>query len=379
MKVIVAPQSFKGTLSAWRAAKAIEKGILEVLPETQVILAPVGDGGDGTLKVLVRGKGGELKQAYASGPFGDKISVEWGAVDKEKLAIIEAAEVVGLAYVPEGKENPLLTTTFGVGEIIKLALDEGYRKFLIGVGGTSTNDGGAGMAQALGARFLDGEGKDLLWGGESLLDLSSIDFTDFDPRVKESEFIIACDVINPITGSQGTSAIYGPQKGADSTMIAKLETSLFHYSQVVRRDTGVMIDGKKWAGSGGGLAGGCMAFLGGKLNSGIDVVLDVINFDAKLEGCDFVITGEGCLDDQTANNKAPMGVAARAQERSIPVLAIVGKLGENYQAVFEHGIMAAMPTNSESLDEVEDSVVLATREAIRWMLVGGRIEWRSRV
>ncbi|MGK0180896.1 MAG: glycerate kinase, partial [Halioglobus sp.] len=223
-----------------------------------------------------------------------------------------------------------------------------------------------GRAQALGARFLDGMGKDLSLGGEALLDLATIDMSNFDPRVEESEFLIACDVQIPLTGKEGATAIFGAQKGATKEMIKKLETSLIHYSEVIKRDLGVLIDGKPWTGAGGGLGGGCHAFLKGELKSGIEVVLNSIGFNSKLDNADLVITGEGCIDNQTAYFKAPMGVAKRSEERGIPVVAIVGTIGEGYEEVFNHGIKALASTPSSYINDAFGSVVMATKEALRW-------------
>lgn len=367
MKVVIAPQGFKETLSALEVANAIEEGILSIIPTAETIVCPVADGGDGTLEVLLNSLGGETKNLFVSGPRGDKLSSSWGLSKGGKLAIIEAASSIGIANLPVKERNPMLTTSYGVGETIKAALDEGCRNFIIGIGGTSTNDGGAGMAQALGARFLDGVGEELPWGGEALLDLASIDMRNFDPRVEESEFLIACDVLNPLTGKEGATAVFGPQKGATSEMVAKLEASLFHYSRVIKRDLGVLINAKSWAGAGGGLGGGCHAFLKGELKSGIEVVLSSIGFSKKLEGVDLVITGEGCLDNQTAYFKAPMGVAKKSEELGIPVVAIVGAIGEGYEEVFDLGIKAVAATPASYINDVFGSVAMATKEALRWV------------
>jgi glycerate kinase len=297
-------------------------------------------------------------------------------------AIIEMARTSGLALVPiepVDRRNPLRATTFGLGEAIKAALDEGYRRFIVGIGGSATNDGGAGMAQALGVRLRDSQGIELPFGGAALIDLVSIDLSGLDSRLSECEIMVACDVNNPLTGPEGASAIFGPQKGATPDMVEQLDEALLNFATIVKQDTGAEINDMMGAGAAGGLGGGMVAFLGAELAPGVDIVLDTIEFDRHLEGADLVLTGEGALDSQTIYNKAPIGVARRAGKLGIPVIAIAGTLGENYQVVHDHGISAAVaiPNGPMTLEAASAQAAYlitdSTRQVIRMLKVGGQL------
>ena len=379
MKVVIAPQAFKGSISALDAATAMGDGVRRVVPDARTVLVPVADGGDGTLETLVEGSGGDVRTTEVTGPLGETVKAPWGALGDGTTAVIEMARTSGLALVPIEKRNPLVTTTFGLGEAIREAMDGGFRRFIIGIGGSATNDAGGGMAQALGVRLLDSEGRDLPFGGAALADLSRIDLSGRDPRVADAFFRVACDVSNPLTGPEGASAIYGPQKGATPEMVAQLDAALDNFAQVVKRDVGPDIAGITGAGAAGGLGGGLIAFLDAELSSGVDIVLETVGLDDHLEGADLVVTGEGCLDYQTVYSKAPIGVAARARERGIPVVAISGSLGERYGEVHHHGIDAAMAITSfpMTLDEASEKAAAliadATEEALRFMRVGARV------
>ena len=379
MKVVIAPQTFKGSISALDVAEAMRDGIRRILPDARTVLVPVADGGDGTLETLVEGSGGEIRTCEITGPLGENRSAQWGAMGDGLTAVIEMARTSGLTLVPVDRRNPLLTTTFGLGEAIAHALDAGFRRFIIGIGGSATNDAGAGMAQALGVRLLDKDGGDLPFGGAALSKLDRIDLSGLDPRARESRFMVACDVNNPLTGPEGASAIYGPQKGANPDMVAQLDASLAHFAEVVKRDTGADINEVRGSGAAGGLGGGLIAFLGGELRAGVDIVLDTVDLDRQLQGADLVITGEGCLDHQTLYSKAPIGVADRARARNIPVVAISGSLGERYSEVHHHGIEAAVAITCApmTLDEASDRAAAliadATEEAMRFMRVGARV------
>ncbi len=376
MKIVIAPQTFKGSISALHAAQAMRKGVLAVFPEADAVLVPVADGGDGTLETLVEGSGGEIRQAEVTGPLGERRAVEWGAMGDGITAVIEMARTSGLALVPLDRRDPLNATTYGLGEIVRAALDDGFRRFIMGIGGSATNDAGAGMAQALGVRLLDDAGNELPYGGATLANLSHIDMTGIDPRVTESDFLVACDVSNPLTGPEGASAIYGPQKGATPEMVQTLDAALLHFSEIVRRDIGAEIDQLQGAGAAGGLGGGMVAFLDAELRAGVDIVLDTVELDAALEGADLVLTGEGALDYQTVYSKAPIGVAERAKRLGIPVIAIAGTLGDRYRLVHDYGIDAAVGiTNAPmSLEEASaraaDLIADATAQAMRMMKVG---------
>ena len=273
MKIVIAPQTFKGSISALDAAQAMRKGILDVFPDADTLLVPVADGGDGTLETLVEGSGGEIRETQVCGPLGERRLAEWGAMGDGVTAVIEMARTSGLALVPLDRRDPLNATTYGLGEVVSAALDDGFRRFIMGIGGSATNDAGAGMAQALGVRLLDGAGDELPYGGAALADLSHIDLSGIDSRIEDSSFLVACDVSNPLTGPEGASAIYGPQKGATPEMVQTLDAALLHFSEVVRRDLSAEIDRLQGAGAAGGLGGGMVAFLNAELRAGVDIVL----------------------------------------------------------------------------------------------------------
>ncbi len=379
MKVVLAPQTFKGSISALEVARAMREGVRRVVPDADCDLVPVADGGDGTLETLVEGSGGEIRTADVTGPLGGRVKAQWGAMGDGTTAVIEMARTSGLALLTVERRDPLTATTYGLGEAIIQALDSGFRKFIVGIGGSATNDAGAGMAQALGVRLLDAQGRDLPFGGAALAHLARVDVSDLDPRSKESQFMVACDVSNPLTGPEGASAIYGPQKGATPAMVERLDAALGHFAQIVKRDLGVEVNDVRGAGAAGGLGGGFIAFLSGELRSGIDIVLDTVGLDDRLEGADVVVTGEGCLDHQTVYNKAPVGVAERARSRGIPVVAVSGSLGERYAEVHHHGIEAAAAitrapmTLDDAYAQAAELVTSATEEAFRFMKVGGRV------
>ena len=379
MKIVIAPQAFKGSISALDAAQAMREGILAVFPDADAVLVPVADGGDGTLETLVEGSGGEIRETQVTGPLGERRAAEWGAMGDGVTAVIEMARTSGLALVPLDRRDPLNATTYGLGEVVRTALDDGFRRFIMGIGGSATNDAGAGMAQALGVRLLDDAGEELPHGGAALANLSRIDMTGIDPRVSESAFLVACDVSNPLTGPEGASAIYGPQKGATPEMVQTLDAALLHFSEVVRQDIGAQIDDLQGAGAAGGLGGGMVAFLDAELRAGVDIVLDTVGLDAALEGADLVLTGEGALDYQTVYSKAPIGVAERAKRLGIPVIAIAGTLGDRYTLVHDHGIDAATAitnapmTLEQASSRAPDLIAAATAQAARMMKVGARV------
>ena len=380
MKVVIAPQTFKGSISALEAAKAMSEGVRRVVPDAETALVPVADGGDGTLETLVEATGGEIRHAEVTGPLSEKVAAGWGALGVGETAVLEMARTSGLALVPDDKRNPLTATTYGLGELIVAALDAGFRRFIVGIGGSATNDAGAGMAQALGIRLLDGDGNELPVGGAALAELDRIDVSGLDPRIARSEFAVACDVSNPLTGPKGAAAVYGPQKGATPEMVEQLDRALKHFAEVAKRDLGADVDDLPGAGAAGGLGGGLVAFVNGTLRAGVDIVLDAVGLDRHLEGADLVITGEGRLDDQTVNNKAPIGVARRAKARGIPVIAISGSLGERFTVVHEHGIDAASAivcapemTLKEATERAGELIMSATEEAMRYMRIGTQV------
>ena len=379
MKVVIAPQSFKGSISALDAARAMEEGVLRVVPDAETVLVPVADGGDGTLDTLVDATGGEVRSATVTGPVGKPVTAEWGALGDGRTAVIEMARTSGLALLSLAERDPLHATTYGLGELVREALDAGFRRFIVGIGGSATNDGGAGMAQALGVRLLDEAGRDLPPGGAAMADLRSIDMSGLDERATGARFSVACDVSNPLTGPEGASAVYGPQKGATPGMVEQLDAALKNFAGVVEHDIGMSIDAVPGSGAAGGLGGGMMAFLGGSLQAGVDIVLDHVGLDDRLEGADLVLTGEGRIDFQTVYNKAPIGVARRAKRRGIPVVAVCGSLGKGFEDVHTEGIdaVASIVSAPMTLDEASaragELIADTVAEAMRSMRVGSTV------
>ena len=379
MKIVIAPQAFKGSLSALNVANAVQKGVRRIFPDAQILTCPVADGGDGTLETLVESSGGKIMETNVADPTGKPIVAQWGAMGDGNTAVIEMARTSGLALLTLEERDPLNATTYGLGEIIVSALNKGFRKFIVGIGGSATNDAGAGMAQALGIRLMDREGRNLVFGGAALQNLSVIDTSSIDQRVLESNFQIACDVNNPLTGPEGASAVYGPQKGATEENVRQLDSALGVFAEVTKRDLGKDISNLEGAGAAGGLGAGMIAFVEGHLRSGVDIVLDTVNLAEKLESADLVITGEGSIDFQTVYNKAPIGVARMAKARGIPTIGISGMLGKNYQIVHNHGIDAALSIANgpisleESLQNAPSLISEAVEESLRLISVGMKL------
>lgn len=338
MKIVLAPDSYKGSLTAKAACMAMEEGIRRVLPEADIVQVPMADGGEGTVQSLVDATGGQIYKASVKDPLGNPVSAQYGILGDNETAVIEMAEASGLYLIPAARRNPLLTTTYGTGELIRDALDRGCRKFILGIGGSATNDGGAGMAQALGARLLDEEGRELPFGGGSLSRLHHIDVTGLDARIKESSFTVACDVENPLCGPQGASQVFGPQKGATSEMIAVLDQNLEHYGDILERDLGKSVKGLPGAGAAGGLGAAIVAFLNGVLKKGVDMVIEATGLEDKLRGAQLVLSGEGRCDFQTQMGKTPFGVAQAARKTGVPVVLIAGSVGPGVEALYQHGV-----------------------------------------
>ena len=342
MKVVIAPDSYKGCLSALEVAKAMERGVLSVFPSAEVRKIPIADGGEGTVAALVTATNGQLRQTEVTDPLGNKIIAHWGVLGDGRTAVIEMAAASGLPLVPKEKRDPRVTTTYGTGELIKAALAEGLAKIIIGIGGSATNDGGTGMARALGVRFLDAAGQEVAAGGGSLAEICQIDTTGLDPRLKNTEIVVACDVDNPLCGTRGASAVFGPQKGATPEMVQQLDAGLAKYASCARQATGRDVAEKAGAGAAGGLGAGLMFFTPAQLKPGVEIVLDAVGFSDIVRDADFVITGEGRTDFQTAFGKAPVGVAKVAKTHGVPVFCISGGLGEGADDVLAQGIDAVM-------------------------------------
>ena len=333
MKIVIAPDSFKESLSAKAAADAIARGFQAVFREATIVQVPLADGGEGTMETLVDALGGQLIPARVSDPLGRPIEAHFGLLGDGSTAIIEIAAASGLARVSPAERNPLLTSTRGTGELIRTALDTGARRILIGLGGSATNDGGVGMAQALGFRFVRHDGTEIAPGGASLAELDRILLHDVDPRLAYTEFIAACDVDHPLIGEQGASAVFGPQKGATPTMVQQLDKALTHLAWRIREDLHCDVADKPGAGAAGGLGAGVLAFLGGKLQRGVDMVIDAVGLPSHIQDADLVITGEGRIDEQTLHGKTLSGVARIVHSHGVPVIAIGGSLGPGSESL----------------------------------------------
>ena len=340
MRVVIASQGFKGSLNALQVCQAIENGIKRIMPNAITTIVPMADGGEGTMQALVDALGGEIISVEVTDPLGTRITAQWGLLNDKATGVIEMAAASGLTLVPQEKLNPLLTTTYGTGELIRDALEKGCRKLIIGIGGSATNDGGAGMAQALGVKLLDSKGGSLAFGGAALANLDHINITGIDPRLNDCDIIVASDVTNPLCGPYGASVVYGPQKGATKAMVTQLDAALAHYADVLKRDLGIDAIDIPGSGAAGGLGAGLIVFLKAKLLPGIDIVIQATDLVMHLEHTDIVFTGEGKIDKQTAQGKVPVGVAKKAKTFGLPVIAIVGAIGYGYQAVYEQGIDA---------------------------------------
>ena len=340
MRIIVAPDSFKGSISALGVAEAMERGIHAVFPEAEVLKVPIADGGEGTVEALVAATNGRLMHSKVHGPLGELLRAHWGISGDGTTAFIEMASASGLPLVPKEKRDPRITSTFGTGELIKAALDAGLRKLVVGIGGSATNDGGTGMARALGVRFQDAAGLDLPEGGAALANLARLDLSGLDPRLAQASILVACDVDNPLCGPRGASAIYGPQKGATPEMVTELDAALNVFATVATSATGRDIARSAGAGAAGGLGAGLLFFTPANLRPGVAIVLETTGFETLVQSTDLVITGEGRTDFQTAMGKAPVGVAAVARRHGVPVICLSGGLGDGADEVLAHGIDA---------------------------------------
>jgi glycerate kinase len=338
MRILVAPDSFKGSLTAMEVAKNIKKGINSYDSKIDVELLPMADGGEGTVQSLVDATNGEIIEKEVNGPLGNKVKAFYGLLGDQKTAVIEMAAASGLPLVPEGKKNPLKTTTYGTGELIASALDAGAQKIIIGIGGSATNDAGVGMAQALGAEILDAEEQQIDFGGGNLDKIEKINLDKLDSRLQDVEVVVACDVDNPLYGKDGAAYVYAPQKGADPEMVKILDQNLRHFNQIAIKELNKDINKIPGAGAAGGLGAGLVAFLDAELKAGVDIVLDIIDFESYLKDVDLVITGEGMLDGQSIYGKTPVGVSRSAAKKDIPVIAIAGTLGEGVEKILDYGI-----------------------------------------
>ncbi len=379
MKIVIAPDSFKESQTSVEAAAAIKTGILKIFPEAEIDTLPVADGGEGTVESLVEGMNGQSIKKTVTGPLGEKVEAEYGILPG-KVGVIEMASASGLGLVPPGKRNPLVTTTYGTGELILDAVRKGCRKIIIGIGGSATNDGGTGMARALGYRFIDAGGSEIPEGGGGLSLLDRIETSEVLEEISGINFLVACDVKNPLFGPEGASRVYGPQKGASAEEVALLDKNLEHLSSIVKKDLEGDIAETPGAGAAGGLGFGLMAFCGAELKSGIEIILDLVDFDTYLDDTDLVVTGEGKIDGQSIYGKVPVGIARRAGKYGIPVLALVGGMGDDVDIVYNYGIDAvmgsvnnAMPL-SEAMERSHELLIDAASRAMRMIRIGMKMK-----
>jgi len=377
-KVVIAPDSFKESLSALEVAEAIERGFRQVYPQVQYVKLPMADGGEGTVDSMVAATDGEIVRVEVTGPLGQPVQAFYGLLGDEETAVIEMAAASGLHLAPKAQRDPRITTSYGTGELILAALERGVKAIILGIGGSATNDGGAGMMQALGAKLLDDQQNLLLPGGAALAQLAHIDLSAMDPRLQQVSVTAACDVDNPLCGAHGASAVFGPQKGATPEMVAQLDAALRHYGTLLEQATGREVINMPGAGAAGGMGAALLGMLNARLRPGIEIVIETLGLDEALRDADLVITGEGRLDSQSIHGKTPIGVARVAKRYGLPVIGIAGSLSKDYQVVHQHGIDAAFSvldrvvSLEDALAEAANNLEVTARNvAAVWRLAQG--------
>ncbi|WP_026971106.1 glycerate kinase [Aliagarivorans marinus] len=378
MKVIIAPDSFKESLTAMEVADYIELGFRQIYPDAEYCKVPLADGGEGTVQALVDATGGRIMPVLAQGPLGQSVEAFFGMLGDGETAAIEMAAASGLHLVtPPELRDPRQTSSYGTGELIKAALDSGAKRLILGLGGSATNDAGLGMLKALGAKFFDQFNKPLGDGGAALIDLAHIDVSELDPRLKQVDIEVACDVDNPLCGDNGASAVFGPQKGATEDMVELLDRALGNFAKVVNTQLGQDVAHLPGAGAAGGMGAALVAFMGAELRPGVNIVTEAVDLESKLEGADLLITGEGRIDSQTIAGKTPFGAAQLAKQFDIPVIALAGSMRYDYEVVLEHGIDAVFsvvpgPCSLEhALTHAEQNLAVAARNVAATLKMGG--------
>lgn len=378
MKIVIAPDSFKESLTALEVAEAIEAGFKQIYPDADYVKVPMADGGEGSVQSLIDATHGSLQKISVTAPLANQVEAFFGLSGDKKTAFIEMAAASGLHLVPFEQRNPLKTTSFGTGELIKAALELGVEKILLGIGGSATNDGGVGMLQALGVSFKDSQGKEIGLGGEQLHRITTISTENLDARLKNVAFEVACDVNNPLCGELGASAIFGPQKGATPEMVKTLDQALAHFAKVVKNTLGIEIAEKDGAGAAGGMGGGLLLLPNAQLKAGVQIIIEATALAEKVREADLVITGEGRMDAQSIAGKTPIGVAKTAKQFGKPVIAIVGSLREDYNVVYQHGIDAVFPIirNLGSLEETlakgRENLISTAENVARLIKISGK-------
>ena len=378
MRIVIAPDKFKGSLTASQAAEALARGARAAAPSAEIRTVPMADGGEGVAEALVAATGGTFREVPVTGPLGTLHDARFGLLGDGRTAVVEMAAAAGLALVPPGRRDPRKTTTRGVGELILAAVRAGVDRLIVGIGGSATNDGGAGLAQALGFRLLDARGRDLGPGGGALSALDRI-VPPGEPRALQRVRVrVACDVTNPLCGPSGASVVYGPQKGATPEMVEELDRNLDRLARVVERDLGIDMAETPGSGAAGGLGGGLVAFAGGKLERGVDLVIEAVGLADALQGADLCLTGEGSLDAQSAFGKTAVGVARLARSLGVPTFALAGSIGEGARRCLDEGLDAYFPicpgpvTLDQAIARADDFLARAAEQAVRAYLAGAR-------
>ena len=368
MKIILAPDSFKGTFSSMEVINHLERGITKLFPDAEIVKLPIADGGEGTLEAIVAAIGGEMHEKLVIGPLGKKVKAKFAM--KDAIAIIEMAESSGITLIHDCEKNPLITTTYGLGELILEALELGAKEMIIGIGGSATNDGGIGMLQALGVEFKDEAGALIGYGGKYLSEINDISVEKIDSRIKDVKITVICDVTNPLTGPAGATYTYGPQKGANSEQLDFLEKGMQHYESLLRKQFGVDASKIPGTGAAGGLGAALVVFLSARLTPGIETILDLVAFDEQAESADLVITGEGCIDGQSIYGKVPIGIGKRCLNKKAKVIVLAGSVGLDADQVYAYGIDAIFPTIDKpmSFAEVKENASEILDTAIDRML-----------
>lgn len=354
MKIVVAPDSFKESMSAKEVCDSIEKGLLSVSKDWEIVKVPMADGGEGTLEALIDATNGKIFNEKTLNPLGEEITSRFGILGEKNIAIIEMASTSGLELISSEKRNPYITTTYGTGQLMLKALDQNVEEIILGIGGSATNDGGAGMLQALGAKLLDKNGDEIGFGGYELSKLDKIDFSNLDKRLKNIKILVACDVTNPLTGKNGSSYIFGKQKGATPEMVKVLDENLLHYSKIIKRDLDFDVNDIPGAGAAGGLGAGLLT-LGAILKKGIEIVIEANELDKKIQGADLVITGEGSIDGQTRFGKTPYGVVSVAKKYNIPTITLAGNVGKDIDILYDYGFDAIFSI-MQGVDTLENAL-----------------------
>ena len=379
MKIVIAPDSYKESLSALEVATQIELGFKEIFPNAQYVKVPMADGGEGTVQAMVEATQGRVMELEVTDPLGRRITGFYGLTGNGQMAMIEMAAASGLALVSPAQRDPRITTSYGTGELIVAALNAGARHLILGIGGSATNDGGAGMLQALGVKLLDAQGQQLAPGGAALAQLNRIDASGLDARLADCVIEVACDVDNPLTGERGASAIFGPQKGATPEVVQELDAALTHFAAIIERDLGMDVDAVAGAGAAGGMGAAMMAFLKGQLRPGCEIIAKAVDLDAAVRDADLVITGEGRIDHQTIFGKTPFGVATVAKRYGKPVIGVAGSLGTNAHVVHDHGIdaifsvLSSICTLDDALKDAEHNVRSSARNIAAVLAMGHRM------